>query len=136
MNLRHFILGNIIRMMQKFLPKKVEVLGKEYVVSNNVFNPKYFFTSKLMAELMDVKGKEVLDIGCGSGILAIEAAKNARMVVATDINDEAAEIARKNAARNGIFSIVFIQCDLFSCLRKKFDVILFNPPYLEGKIKS
>ncbi len=68
-------------------------------------------------------GMKVLDIGVGSGILA-ETAKNiGAEVLAVDINPEAVEHVR----RKGINSIV---SDLFSNVEDKFDLIIFNPPYL------
>ncbi|HRK21132.1 MAG TPA: 50S ribosomal protein L11 methyltransferase [Fimbriimonadaceae bacterium] len=61
-------------------------------------------TTRLCLRLMEpigVEGKTVLDLGCGSGILAIAAAKlGAASVTATDIEPLAVEIARENALRN------------------------------------
>lgn len=63
-------------------------------------------TTRLCLHLMDsleMGGRDVLDLGCGSGILAIAAAKvGARTVTATDIEDAAVEIARENAQTNGV----------------------------------
>lgn len=63
-------------------------------------------TTRLCLRLMetfDVAGKDVLDLGCGSGILAIAAAKTgAHRVTATDIEAAAVEIARENARTNGV----------------------------------
>ena len=72
----------------------------------------------------------VLDMGTGSGILAIEAAKYAKKVLAVDINKVALKIAKQNAKKQNIKSIQFKQSDLFSNLKGKFDLIIFNPPYL------
>lgn len=74
---------------------------------------------------------DVLDMGTGSGILAIEAARTADFVIGADINRKALEIAEGNAY--GIENIKFVYSDLFSYFRKnpmKFDLIVFNPPYL------
>ena len=71
-------------------------------------------------------GKKVLDIGTGSGIQALRALKSgAREVLAVDINKEAVESCKK-AGVNAVVS------DLFSSIDegKKFDLIIFNPPYL------
>jgi release factor glutamine methyltransferase len=76
-----------------------------------------------------------LDVGTGSGILAITAGQVARRVVAVDINPEAVRYAKKNIEFNGLEdTISVLQGDLFSPLESgcKFDVILFNPPYFEG----
>ncbi len=74
------------------------------------------------------KGKSVLDMGTGSGILAIEAlSSGASSVTAVDINEKALDLLRKNYPE-----ILSINSNLFSKLPKKakFDLIVFNPPYL------
>ncbi|KAA0006187.1 MAG: methyltransferase [Thermoplasmata archaeon] len=136
--LRHIWLAMLIKMMQKISPKEVVIGDKNYIVSEKVFNPKRFYTSELMLANMQIKeGSIVLDMGTGSGVLAIEAAKKASVVFAADISKEAIKIARENAELNGINNIEFIQSDLFSSLPHiKFDIILFNPPYLDLKPKS
>lgn len=76
----------------------------------------------------------VLDMGTGSGIQAIAAAKSPLVsgVVAADVNPLALEKARENARNQGVEKkIKFIESDLFSALgERKFDAIAFNPPYL------
>jgi release factor glutamine methyltransferase len=74
--------------------------------------------------------KDVLEMGTGSGVVAIEAAKYAKNVLALDINPRAIALAKKNA--KGIKNITIKESDLFSNIDKKskFDLILFNPPYL------
>lgn len=74
------------------------------------------------------KDKNVLDIGTGSGILAIEASRYAKNVIAIDINPHAIKHAKKQA--ESIKNIRFIESYLFSKVKGKFDLILFNPPYL------
>lgn len=75
------------------------------------------------------KGK-VLDMGTGSGIQAIEASKNADSVLAVDISPAALLAAKKNSEKHGIRNIRFRRSDLFSSLKGRFDLIIFNPPYL------
>jgi len=132
------MLAMLIKFIQRFSSKEVVVRGTRYILSKNVFHPKYFYTSEFMAENMEIKeGSIVLDMGTGSGIIAIEASRKASIVVAVDVNPEAIEIARKNAEINGRNNIIFIKSNLFSSIPPmKFDAILFNPPYLEGKPKS
>jgi len=76
----------------------------------------------------------VLDLGTGSGIQAITAAKNPKVekVVAADINPAALKTAKENALAQCVSEkIRFAKSDLFSALgEEKFDCILFNPPYL------
>jgi release factor glutamine methyltransferase len=72
-------------------------------------------------------------MGTGCGILGILAAKKASTVVAVDVNPHAVRCAKENAALNDVRSkMAFVQGDLFTPLREeeKFDVVLFNAPYL------
>jgi len=74
-------------------------------------------------------GERILEIGCGSGIIALHCAKSGAEVVAVDIDSDAVECARLNALRNNIVLEIF-QSDLLSEVEGDFDMILFNPPYL------
>ena len=80
------------------------------------------------------KGK-VLEIGTGSGILAITAAKKARTVLAVDINPEA---IKHCTTTHKIKNIKFKESNIFSNIKWRFDTIIFNPPYLpnDNKIKD
>ena len=71
---------------------------------------------------------EVLEIGCGSGLVSLCWAKQ-NNVTAIDINPGAIECCRENARKNHL-KINFFESDLFSRVSGKFDAILFNPPYL------
>jgi len=103
-----------------------------FLVDENVYEPAE--DSFLFAENLDVKeGERVLDIGTGCGILGIIAAEKAREVVAVDVNPYAVRCAKENATHNDARSkMAFLQGDLFASIndRAKFDVILFNAPYL------
>lgn len=72
-------------------------------------------------------GESVIDVGTGSGILAIFAAKLGGKICATDIDNDAIETAKHNAARNNV-SIDFQQGEYFADFKKKFDVIIANLP--------
>ncbi|UCH81309.1 MAG: tRNA (adenine(22)-N(1))-methyltransferase TrmK [Nitrospiraceae bacterium] len=137
---RQFIPICIIKIIQQFGPHKVTVLGRMYEISKDVFNPKYYFTSQFMAKNMTIsEGDTVLDIGTGSGILAITAGLNASKVIAIDINPEAVKYARKNVKANNLERIVSVlEGDLFSPLGQTmlFDTILFTPPYMEGEPRT
>jgi len=87
----------------------------------------------LIENLVDVKNKSVLDVGTGSGIQAINAVKQgASKVIGIDINPYAVECAKINLELNEIDSkkLFFKTSDLFKNIDEKFDVILFNAPYL------
>ena len=72
---------------------------------------------------------EMLDLGAGSGIQGIVAAKSGCRVTFADIDPAAIAAARQNAAANRVTG-TFIVSDMFSNVPNRFDVISFNPPYL------
>lgn len=83
-------------------------------------------------------GIRFLEIGVGTGLISILAAKRGAEVCGTDINHHAVSNAEHNAEKNNI-AAEFHCCDLFSALSGKFDMIVFNPPYLpaaEGKYEQ
>ena len=109
----------------------------EYVfdVYEDVYEPaddSFLFADNLEVQAGDV----VLDLGTGSGILAVLAAKRAKNLVAVDVNPYAIRCAKENARRNQMMGkISFLQSDLFSSFTAGtlFDVVLFNAPYLPSE---
>ncbi|MDR0791125.1 MAG: methyltransferase [Methanomassiliicoccaceae archaeon] len=86
--------------------------------------------SILLIESLNVRdGERILEIGCGSGVVAIHCAKNGASVTAVDINPSAVEITRKNAAANGAYMDVRLS-DLYEDIDSYYDTIVFNLPYL------
>ncbi|MFH1630888.1 MAG: HemK2/MTQ2 family protein methyltransferase [Candidatus Aenigmatarchaeota archaeon] len=88
--------------------------------------------SEMMAKIVfqqDIAGKKVLDIGCGSGLLAIISAKCGGSVVSADINIDAVKAAERNAKTNNV-ELVTKHSSLFEKIDGVFDLIIFNPPYL------
>jgi release factor glutamine methyltransferase len=79
--------------------------------------------------LSKTKVKRALEIGCGSGLLSILLAKNGADVTAVDINPVAVEATKANAKANGTKIEAFVS-DLFSKVKGKFGLIVFNAPYL------
>lgn len=78
---------------------------------------------------LNLAGKKVLDLGCGSGVLGIIAATNGADVTASDINPDAIIDTKKNAKRHNV-KIKTVKSNLFKNIKGKFDLILFNPPYI------
>ncbi|MCS7313273.1 MAG: methyltransferase [Acidobacteria bacterium] len=115
------------------------VAGKPVVVLPGVFNPKLFQTGEFMIETLNERwipaGSTVLDMGPGSGIGAVFAAQWARRVGALDISPAAVRCARIHVFLHGLEDRVEVcQGDLFEPVRgERFDVVLFNPPYLRGE---
>jgi release factor glutamine methyltransferase len=116
-------------------PKKVYFRDKVFVVDERVYEPAE--DTFLLAERLAVTEDDVvLEIGTGCGILAVLAAEKAERVVAVDVNPYAIECAVKNVQTNGVEKkIEFRQGDLFKPIKQneKFDVILFNSPYLPSE---
>ena len=89
----------------------------------------------MMAVAIAEEGNNILDLCTGSGALAIaiykELERSNRKVkmTAVDISADALELAKENAEANEA-DILFIQSDLFSRIRGRFDVIVSNPPYI------
>ncbi len=96
---------------------------------------------KTAAVLRETKNPALLDIGCGSGAIALallSKAKNANAVL-IDVSSEALEIARANARELNLEKRAeFILSDLFTNLprERKFDLIVSNPPYLTDEDMS
>lgn len=86
----------------------------------------------LLAENLEIKeNQSVLEIGTGSGLVSMYASLLTNNVTATDINYNALELAEKNFKLNNIDTIRLEFGDLFEPVKnEKFDVILFNTPYL------
>jgi HemK-related putative methylase len=95
-------------------------------VPSDVFEPSAS-TIGLAQHIRVEPGESVADIGTGSGIMAILAAKLGAAVSATDISDSAIAAARANADVNGV-AIDLRQGDLFGDLNGRFDVIIANLP--------
>jgi release factor glutamine methyltransferase len=113
------------------------VCGTPIVVTPGVLNPRLMRTGEFFAsELRQHVGEhcEVLDMGTGSGVCAVVAAKYARKVTAVDINPAALHCARVNVLMNKVDAQVDVLAgDLFATLdNRRFDVVLFNPPFLKG----
>ncbi|VVC72179.1 putative S-adenosylmethionine-dependent methyltransferase [uncultured archaeon] len=111
--------------------------GKKLSVPRSVYAPSD--DSFLLAGAVKKFARgDVLDLGTGCGIQGIIAAGNAESVTFSDVSPEALECARKNAEKNvsgASCTLHFIETNLFKKIPrgKKFDVIIFNPPYLPTK---
>ena len=88
--------------------------------------------SYLLADNLEIKpGQSVLEIGTGSGIVAMYASRLTDKITVTDINFDACMLAEKNFKANNIENIEILFGNLFEVVKnRKFDVILFNTPYL------
>jgi len=107
------------------LPASRARLPRDYV--DGVTAP----TRLLAALTVRRRGGSALDIGTGSGIQALLAARHCRRVIATDVNPRALTFARFNARLNGASAV---ECRLGSCFEpahgERFDLVVANPPYV------
>ncbi len=118
------------------------ILDLPVVVLPSVANPKVLRTGAFFASLIDARlvaaDSEVLDMGTGSGVCALFAARHARRVVAVDVNPGAVRCATANALLNHLDTRIEVhQGDLFTPVSgERFDLVLFNPPFLVGAPKD
>jgi release factor glutamine methyltransferase len=86
-------------------------------------------TELLVRSLRLRKGERILEIGTGTGVVAIHCAKLGCRVTATDLLPPAIALARENADANGVV-LELLEGDMFAPVKGTFDVIILNPPYL------
>jgi release factor glutamine methyltransferase len=112
-------------------PRTFDYLGLKLVVPPGVMP--ITGVSHLLGEavVQEVRaGERVLDLGTGCGVNGLLAARAGAQVVAVDINRTALRAARANARRNRLGSAVeFRFSDVFSQVRERFDLIIFDPPF-------
>jgi len=134
----HFFAYNLI--LKRRTERLTRAAGFRLKLRPTVFHPRYFVTSEFFASFiaqLNLTGKRVLDVGTGSGVLALAAARaGAANVVALDINPNAALTASENARANGLGDRVTAVCsNLLSALapNARFDVIVSSPPSFPGE---
>ena len=120
----------------KKIKQKINGIHFEFCTSSGVFSKNKIDKGTLiLAEnmLLD-EHSNVLDIGCGIGVLGIVAAKLfSSNVVLSDVNERAVMLAKKNIELNNVNAEVY-EGNLFEKIRQnEFDAILVNPPQTAGK---
>ena len=104
-----------------------------------VFHPGLFLSTRIFIDFLDgvdLAGKRFLELGAGSGMIALYAQSREAVVTATDISPLAVNAIRSNAERN-LLEVEVIQSDLFSELGgRMFDLIVINPPYYADDPKN
>jgi release factor glutamine methyltransferase len=129
----------------QYLLGKTSFYGLDFEVNENVLIPRPE-TEELVDWILErqkTKGKrqniKILDIGTGSGCIAISLAKNLpnAQVFAIDVSEEALATAKKNAILNDV-QVTFIERNILktSNLEQEFDIIVSNPPYVRNLEKE
>ena len=114
----------------------IHLKGVRLVLRKGVFSPdpkRTNSTLMILNNLPGIRGKNILDVGCGSGIIGIYCALNgAKSVVAVDVEEKAIENAKENIARNKVGNIIkVIKSDLFENIKGTFDYIFGNLPIVD-----
>lgn len=130
-----YIVGSTYKpLLVKYLSKTraYSYKGIYLEVPPQVFHPGFFYSTKLLLRYISkeyLDQKSLLELGAGSGLLSIYAAKNGAKVVASDISPISVQCVRANSAENSV-DITTVQSDVFENIpRQGFDFILINPPY-------
>ena len=121
----------------QYIVGDVDFYGNIFKVNKNVLIPRpeteelVEKTNNIIKKYFSKRDLEILDIGTGSGCIAISLKKlfpNSK-VSAVDISKEALEVAIENANLNAA-EVKFYQSNIFSNVKNKFDIIISNPPYI------
>ncbi len=143
--LRNIIKRRLKKEPLQYIIGKTEFMGFEFKINPDVLIPRPE-TEILVEKTIETIKKEfpdettvkVLDIGTGSGNIAISIAKflgGKVEVLGIDLSDKAIQIAEENAKLNNVENIEFIRFDFFDAdfenkFKNQFDIIVSNPPYI------
>ena len=143
---RHIALG-FVEQLKKYVPiqyliGETEFYGLVFKVNDNVLIPRSETEELVDWMITDNKVKtslKILDIGTGSGCIAISLKKNlpTSTVTAFDISDGALNLAQQNAQLNDC-ELTFEKIDILSApaMEQQWDIIVSNPPYIPNKEKA
>ena len=129
----------------QYLLGKTSFYGLDFEVNENVLIPRpeteelVDWIIKENAKIAGFKDLKILDIGTGSGCIAVSLAKNIpnAQVYANDVSERALATAKKNAAINKV-DVTFITQNILEIadLKQQFDIIVSNPPYVRNLEKQ
>ena len=109
-----------------------EFWGRSFSINENVLDPRGD-TETLIDFVIEKPVKSILDLGTGSGAIAITLACEWKEVhvTATDISEDALALAKTNAEKFNVQNkIHFLKSDWFESVKGSFDLIISNPPYI------
>ena len=140
----HFAVKELLKNKPvQYVLGETEFCGMRFLVNENVLIPRPE-TEELVNQLVScsVSQSAVLDIGTGSGCIAISLAKLLKdsVVTAVDVSEKALEVAKKNAEANGV-NVQFVLDDILNpqnpeLVENQYDIVVSNPPYVCENEKS
>jgi release factor glutamine methyltransferase len=139
--LKHIVARTYKPLLEKYLSRtrtyQYEDIRLE--VAPEVFHPGFFFSTHVLLKYLKklpLENKLFLELGCGSGLISIYAAKKGAIVTATDINKIALQFLAKNCRFNNT-TLRIIESDLFHHIPEQpFDIIAINPPYYKKQPRT
>src|SRR6516225_3937071 len=136
--LKYLITRTYRPVLVKYLSKTRTYVYKNItlVIPKEVFHPGFFFSTKLLLRYVSfqhLNQKTLLELGAGSGLISIYAARKGSRVTASDINPVAIAFLEKNSQCNGVHFRI-LHSDLFDQIPlQAYDVMVINPPYYKKK---
>ena len=146
----HFAVKELLKNKPvQYILGETEFCGMRFFVDENVLIPRPE-TEEMVKNIASRRDKaclvptgcDVLDIGTGSGCIAISLAKSLKnsVVTAVDVSEKVLEVAKKNALANGV-NVNFIKDDIINpknpkLIENQYDIIVSNPPYVCESEKS
>lgn len=133
---------NFIKDIQTREKRTAEFLGEKIIIHKNVFpvDSPFSFSSKITAKRIPENAGIVLDVGTGTGVQAIIAAKKgAKKVLAIDIDDNSLENAKENVELHKLEKVIELRkSDLFNNIKEdeKFDLIISQLPFADVDYKA
>lgn len=134
----HYFSNNpVSKSEERILDYSLEENKFKFISDNGVFSKNHvdFATDFLIKTIYgEIKG-DILDVGCGYGVIGICMSKkeSVKTVTMLDINNRALELAKRNADLNKAKNIKIIESDGFEKINSSFDAIITNPPIRAGK---
>jgi len=131
---KHIVAHTYKPLLVKYLSKTRVYRYKDIrlEIPPEVFHPGFFFSTHLLLQYISklpLNEKLFLELGCGSGLISIVAAKQGAFVTATEINRVAIGYLITNSRHNKV-KLEIIESDLLNDVpKKKYDIIAINPPY-------
>lgn len=119
-----------------YILNKAYFMGEPFYVDERVLIPRYDTEHSIeLIRSLDLKAPHILEIGTGSGCVAISLAElfPDGEITSVDISRDALDVASINRENHKVNNLKFIQSDLFDKIDDRFDLIYSNPPYISEK---